>query len=365
MNAYRLKRIQKVLSAPTNRVLDEPVVKRILSIITIASAYIYLAALLIPYSNKSFLLIKLMFVAGGLPWWMIVSFILLRSSMRRITSLPDEYLDEREIGLRDSSFKLGYLVVRRLGLALSALVVLEVAATWVVYYLTPMSYTYNPVHEVTWYEAAIKAINEYVTDVLGEAPVLTLGSLVILLTYVAYSFPLIILAWRDARNKREIVELPSPEVKIDSLAQKFEKTSKVYFRLLIGVAISIPVAFLSVMLMFVLPIFGLLTVAAFAFGPFVYLWAEIKLIIAIFSLKFQNLNLPRRKQLTRLASFASISGAVVPVSFVVAIFNNQNAGPSFWVAIAGGFAAVGCHVAAFISLRLASVELTSGETTSS
>ena len=154
-------------------------------------------------------------------------------------------------------------------------------------------------------------------------------------------------------------------MKITSLSEQFEKTSKVYFRLLIGVAISIPVAILSVMLMFVLPIFGLVTVAAFAFGPFVYLWAEIKLIMAIFSLKFQNLNLPRRKQLTRLASFASISGAVVPASFVVAIFNNQNAGPSFWVAIAGGFAAVGCHVASFITLRLTSVELASGETTSS
>lgn len=364
ISQVRTRRIEKLLAAPTNRILDERVVKRLLCVLLVAGSYVYLAGLLIPFSNKDLLHIKNAFGAGGLPWWMFAAFFLLRSSMRRITSLPDQYLDEREIELRDSSFKLGYLVVRRIGLASSAVVVSATAVTSLAYFFTPQSYAYNPNHEPSWAEVAYKAVNEFIVDVLGEAPIMTIGALIILLTFVAYSFPLIFLAWRDSKTKREPVVVEAREVKIPLLSEQFAKTSKRYFKLLIAVAISLPSSFIFVGLMFVLPIFGLVSVAVYAFGPGVFLWAEIKLIEAILKLKIAGLNLPRRLQLTRLASGAAVSGGLVPAAFLAMTINNELAAGGFWIAIAGGLAAVGFHVAAFISLRLTSVELASRETTS-
>jgi hypothetical protein len=364
---FRARRIQKILAAPTNRVLDASWVKRLLSIVMVAGSYIYLAGLLIPYSNKSLLLVKIAFGAGAFPWWMIAAFFLLRSSMRRITSLPDEYLDEREMELRDSSFKLGYLVIRRIGLALSGLVVLTTTLGYAIYYFTPFSWTSTP--HMTWYENLYKSINDYISDVFGTDPLLTLGSLIILLTYVAYSFPLIILAWRDARNIRESALLDPPvataEFKALELSGQLAKTSKIYFRLLIGAVVSMPGAFGLVTLMFVLPIFGMLAFAAFLFAPAVYFWAEIKLISTVHRLRKFGIAKRRSVQLLTLSILAAIAGATIPSLYFITLSNQDNAVSFLWVAFGAGVVAIGAHTAAFVTIRLTSVELVSGETTSS
>ncbi|MCX8529385.1 MAG: hypothetical protein ORN27_04880 [Rhodoluna sp.] len=367
MKEFRARRIAKILAAPTNRILDEPWVKRILSIVMIAGSYIYLAGLLIPYSNKDLVILKIMFGAGGLPWWMIVAFFLLRSSMRRITSLPDEYLDEREMELRDSSFKLGYLVVGRIGLALSGIVVLITSLGLAIYYFTPFSWTSTP--RPTWYEALYKSINAYISDVFGTDPLLTLGSLVILLTYVAYSFPLIILAWRDARTVPEKAPIAPqvivPKVELPEVSAQLAKTSKIYFRLLIGAVVSLPGAFGLVALMFVLPIFAMLAFAAFLFAPAVYVWAEIKLISTVQKLKKLGLAKSRTVQLLAMSIVAAIAGATIPSLYFIALSNPENVGNLFWVALGAGVVALGTHSAAFVTIRLTSLELVSDETTSS
>jgi hypothetical protein len=333
----------------------------------VAGSYVYLAGLLIPYSNKALLLVKIMFGAGGLPWWMIVAFFLLRSSMRRITSLPDEYLDEREMELRDSSFKLGYLVVRRIGLALSGLVVVTTTLSLAIYYFTPWAWTSTP--HFTWYESLYKSINAYIADVFGTDPVLTLGSLVILLTYVAYSFPLIILAWRDARDVRDNTQIApqvnSPKVELQEVSAQLAKTSKIYFRLLIGAIVALPGAFGLATLMFFMQIFAILAFAAFLFAPAVYFWAEIKLISIVYRLRKFGLVRRRSAQLLTLSILAAIAGVTIPSLFVFAEANPNQAVNLLWVALGAGVVAIVVHCAAFQIIRLTSFELVSGETTSS
>ena len=366
INTIREKRIQRILAAPTNRILDLPWVKRLLCIVMVAGSYMVLASNLIPYSNKDLLMVKILTGASGIPWWMIAAFFVLRSSTRRITSLPDQYLDEREIELRDWAFKMGYLVVRRIGLAISGLILMGYAMFYAFYLFTAFSTFYSaPSEEKTWWGTLLENFNDYLKDVVGPMPILTYASIIFLLTYVAYSFPLILVAWRDARDQLATTSNEPVHTETQLLADQFKRTSKRYFKLLIAAVLSIPGAFGTVFLLFVLPIFSLLTMAAFLFAPAVYIWAEVKVISALFTLKVSGLLKSRQKELLRLAVGAAIAGAAVPGMYGMAVINADLAIAAFWIAIASGLTAVGLHIAAFTTLRLVSNELVSGETTSS
>ncbi|MEY4418425.1 MAG: hypothetical protein RIQ88_863, partial [Actinomycetota bacterium] len=138
-STWRNARIERILSHPARGFIIKPRFRRFLCVMAVLFSYIYLAFLIIPRQDCltssctpvenpttqqwALLIVVMIFytLAFYAPAVMLASFLLLRRSMSRVTSLPDEYLDEREIANRDWAFKTGYLVVRRVGLALALL----------------------------------------------------------------------------------------------------------------------------------------------------------------------------------------------------------------------------------------------------
>lgn len=203
---YKAKRIEHILSAPPSILLSKPWVKRALSVIAVVSSYLALAALIIapPLADKDHYAadyLPLLILANYLPWIMLISFLLLRRSTRRITSLPDEYLDEREIADRDWAFRMGYVVIRRVGLAITALVLAGVVFQYLFPYTT---WGWSSTAEPSFISKATLAVNEFLIDSFAHAPIYVLSGYIVLLTYVAYSFPVILLAWRDAASARSL-----------------------------------------------------------------------------------------------------------------------------------------------------------------
>ena len=119
-------RVERILEAKQSRVLTSPWMRRTLSLVAIVSSYAVLATLLIPtpytisktnrvYADyeamKDNLLYEFRDITQGFALLFLVwSYILLRMSMRRVTLLPNEYLDEMQITNRDWAFKTGYLM---------------------------------------------------------------------------------------------------------------------------------------------------------------------------------------------------------------------------------------------------------------
>jgi|GEM_PF-1839049 len=122
---------------------------------------------------------------------MIALFVALRFAMKSLTSAKDEDLDELQLKLRDDAYRLGYLVVRRVGLG--ALIAISLVSGPVIrfYYdnvaragLAPNNSSYFSIALKAWFEPANLMI--------------FVQSLLFVLTFTAYCFPLVILAWRQA-----------------------------------------------------------------------------------------------------------------------------------------------------------------------
>jgi hypothetical protein len=147
---------------------------------------------------------------------LIWSFILLRISMRRVTLLPNEYLDELQITNRDWAYKNGYLVVRRIGLGVT--IFFAFLATFG-NQMTSFSAGNGPVVK-GW-----RAFERYLTDLSVVDPFSFYFKAFLLLTFVAYSFPIILLAWREARFPEAI-----PEIEEEKQNSPKEKTANFYFK---------------------------------------------------------------------------------------------------------------------------------------
>jgi len=221
-------RIERILTSKQSRLLTSSWMRRTLSIIAIISSYTVLATLLIPTpytiskTNRIYADYELMsknwiydardITQGAAILLLIWSFVLLRISMRRVTLLPDEYLDELQITNRDWAFKTGYLVVRRIGLGVA--IVFGLLATLGNYFLVSSGQVGK----------FFSTMERYVSDLSTEDPFGFYLKAFLLLAFVAYSFPIILLAWREARFPENI-----PVVKpIKELNEK-ESAAKFYF----------------------------------------------------------------------------------------------------------------------------------------
>ena len=151
------------------------------------------------------------------PLILLISFLILRKSMSRVTSLPDEFLDEREIANRDWAFRTGYLVVRRLGLAV-ALVLFVISILG----YTPGSGEFSE-HSSTVFPVA--AFNAYLVALTANDAIGFYLNVVGLLAFVAYSFPLILLAWREAKFPESV-----PQVKKPDITENPKEFARAYFR---------------------------------------------------------------------------------------------------------------------------------------
>lgn len=228
----KIARVERILQAKQSRVLTSPWMRRTLSLVSIISSYLVMASLLIPtpytisktnriYADydamKGNWLFEFRDTTQGLALLLLIwSFILLRISMRRVTLLPNEYLDELQITNRDWAYKNGYLVVRRIGLGVT--IFFAFLATFG-NQMTSFSAGNGPVVK-GW-----RAFERYLTDLSVVDPFSFYFKAFLLLTFVAYSFPIILLAWREARFPEAI-----PEIEEEKQNSPKEKTANFYFK---------------------------------------------------------------------------------------------------------------------------------------
>lgn len=302
---YQAKRIDHILNWPSSRVLVNRWAKRVLAVLTVASSWSYLL-LFIPGMFPS--------MSSKLPYQllsgllMLSSFMLLRQSVMRITSLPDEYLDEREIENRDWAYRLGYLVVRRIGLfATLALIGFAIFVK-----LGSLEITVDNVTKVPGSPSShlYQDASDFIRTFFVLTPLENILMIMVLLTFVAYSFPVILLAWRES-NAVPLVQ-PLTDWK-DSL----RRYSKGYFARLLRIVWVVLLSFVVVIghlqdfliNLFVLSIF---------YSIYVYFWALFIQFEIIGKLKtFETSDdfvAKKRLVLRNLAIASVVIGISIPIS---------------------------------------------------
>lgn len=302
LETWKARRIERIINAPESRVLALGWVKRLLCVVAVVASYADLFGLLISatYEQYDWRMTKnyLVFLS---PIVMITAFLLLRKAMRKVTSLPDEYLDEREIANRNWAFKLGYLVVRRIGLGMAVGFLTLAFISWI-NNLNFSSVTSSfKLRESPIFKAEVW-FQQYVESLLNQVGALGFGfGVFFLLTFVAYSFPLILLAWREAKFST-VPEIVSPEI----LASTLTANARRYFWRLLAAGLMVP---LSISASFFIP--GLLWNLLFiclGYSLYVYFWGLVKIAAALRELK------GRSKALLWLVLASSLVGVWVPVA---------------------------------------------------
>lgn len=197
IEGIRTLRLQGVADEVSVGFLERAWAKRFASIVAVVSSWAFLLSLYVSAALHGEL-VSLGYAvnAFSIPL-MAISFAMLRRSARRVNSLPDEMLDERQIQDRDWAYKMGYLVVRRIGLTLA---ILGAAASLIVWYnQDATAYAFDTDFGTSNLGHIIVSIQTFIEQFFFRNGILACFQLLGLLTYVAYSFPLILLAWREAR----------------------------------------------------------------------------------------------------------------------------------------------------------------------
>jgi hypothetical protein len=289
----RRAKIERLLSTPPSGFWVSKGYRRTLSVVSVVVSYFHLITLLIPTlpqmleqplrneegvldmdkldATENFIADLADFIRGSTifsPLILLTCLLLLRSSMRRITSLPDEYLDELEIVNRDWAFKTGYLVIRRVGLALT---VIGFTTLFILYATRPRTWEWpSPKHPLQGIEDALA---NYFGGLTAGGSFVFYFQVIALLTYVAYAFPIILLAWRESKFNEP---LPKVENLVFKEAPAFAKAYLKRVLIVVGGFIA------SICIGWFVPytlMNGLAFMAIFVtawFGIYVYIWSSIK-----------------------------------------------------------------------------------------
>jgi hypothetical protein len=250
---------------------------------------------------------------------LIWSFFLLRISMRRVTFLPNEYLDELQITNRDWAFKSGYLVVRRIGLGIA--IFFAFLATFG-NEMVSFSAGNGPTVK------AWRAFERYLSDLSTADPFGFYFKAFLLLAFVAYSFPIILLAWREARFPEAI-----PEVNEEKELSPREKTANFYFKVIKWLIICLaavaslytsPSAFMAlapVLSFLLIPIFYWVIPGALV----LFVWASITTAKGIISAKRTGLASEQHKRWANISTmFLTVTlalGLLVGTTLVTGVMN--------------------------------------------
>lgn len=292
----RKAKIERLLSTPPSGFWISKGYRRTLSVVSVVFSYYYLITLLLPVSISEMLqnplraddgvlylddldstenfIYELANVLTGIgtfsPLILLTCLLLLRSSMRRITSLPDEYLDELEIVNRDWAFKTGYLVIRRVGLAST---VIGFITLFILYVTRPRTWEWpNPKHP---FQNVEDALTNYFGGLTEGGSFVFYFQVIALLTYVAYSFPIILLAWRESKFDEP---LPKIENQVFKEAPVFVKAYLKRVLIVVGGFIA------SICIGWFVPYASMNGLAIMAiiltawFGLYVYIWSSIKTV---------------------------------------------------------------------------------------
>ncbi|MCX8529386.1 MAG: hypothetical protein ORN27_04885 [Rhodoluna sp.] len=336
---FREDRISRILDEGTPQLLNQPLLKRALAALAVISSWVTFITLLIathPQVSGDFkTLARWRIVSAAV---MVLSFLFLRVAMRRVTSLPEEFLDEREQTNRDWAFRTGYLVIRRVGLTLVIGVVCFIAGAK---YFENHAFNDN----VMWFYNLNQSAVGYFTELISTVgPFEYFAWLAFVLTYVAYSFPLILLAWREANDGIVVQARRADLTELQSLATR-------YFRKLWRVAIF---GLLAIVSMFTYSLFAFgfiwVIIAWSAYGLYVYLWATSKLAGILISLRETELGdtgKATRRSLLKAFTLSSASGVLIILMFFFATLLGVGLLPAFLF----GFAGVILHLYCFASVR--------------
>ena len=312
----RNARIERILSTPPRGLLISPFVRRLLSVTAVVFSYMYLFALMLPngrfgegsrgmfdqympefyvfdFTEVENLLIAIYDIFGWAGYYapliLLISFLILRKSMSRVTSLPDEFLDEREIANRDWAFRTGYLVVRRLGLAVAlALFVISILG------YTPGSGEFSE-HSSTVFPVA--AFNAYLVALTANDAIGFYLNVVGLLAFVAYSFPLILLAWREAKFPESV-----PQPRRADITENPKEFARAYFRRMLNLVSFTAGLFLIQILGSPFGVQALgnwllfrggtfaIIFAIVGYGLYSYLWASVKTVQLLIKVARNKIN---------------------------------------------------------------------------
>jgi hypothetical protein len=140
---------------------------------------------------------------GYAPWALLVMLICyfgLRKALVRIATAPAGSLDERDLELRNDAFRMAYLVIRRIGLAI---VVLSSATLYVTgtLYRDYFFRTGGKIADFPKVDGPSLISDALVNLFDSNRGVWIVSAVLITLTYCAYSFPLVILGWRQSRKQ--------------------------------------------------------------------------------------------------------------------------------------------------------------------
>ena len=305
LSDMRQAKIERLLSSPPSGFWISKGYRRTLSVVSVVFSYYYLITLLIPIpeilhdplrgknginidkldASERFTY-EFAYVLAGIgtlsPLILLTCLLLLRSSIRRITSLPNEYLDELEIANRDWAFKTGYLVIRRVGLALT---VIGFTTLFILFVTTPRTWQWpGPKHPLQEVKDALVAYFEGLT---ADGVLDFYFQVIALLTYVAYAFPIILLAWRESKFNEA---LPKVENQVFKEAQAFEKA---YLKRVLIVVMGFLGSILIGWLVPYAMMNGLAIMAAVLtawFGVYVYIWSSIKTVEILKAVKSKTSN---------------------------------------------------------------------------
>jgi hypothetical protein len=382
----RRAKIERLLSTPPSGFLVSKGFRRFLCVVAVVFSYFYLFTILVPVqrlvdehirdgkgvinldkldSTQSFLwelASTINWVTYLTPLILLVSFLLLRTSMRRITSLPDEYLDELEIVNRDWAFKTGYLVVRRLGLAVTAVFL----ALWALSFSTNHDYDAegNPIR--TGLETVIFNFDRYLSGLTSTGSINFYFNSIALLTFVAYSFPLILLAWRESKFPEPMPELKKvlPLGATSLIARKyFRRVGIVAFAFIGYVSIQFLAMYLSAehslnqlsdFLIYSGWLFFFLFIAV-PYAMFVYIWASIKTVEILKTARQNNYNQGKNAgaAIGALVFFVvtQLLGISIPILFSQVGNLSSGGGSPILAIFALGLAMIPTQVVSFIFIR--------------
>ena len=299
-------KIERLLNTPPSGFWISKGYRRTLCVVSVVFSYYYLITLLLPVSISEMLqnplraadgvlyldkldatekfIYELANVLTGIgtfsPLILLTCLLLLRSSMRRITSLPDEYLDELEIVNRDWAFKTGYLVIRRVGLALT---VIGFTTLFILFVTRPRTWEWpSPEHPLQGVEDVLAS---YFDGLTAGGSFVFYFQVIALLTYVAYAFPIILLAWRESKFNEP---LPIIENQVFKEAPVFAKAYLKRVLIVVGGFVA------SICIGWFVP-YALMNGLAFMaiilttwFGLYVYIWSSVKTGEILKAVKFKT-----------------------------------------------------------------------------
>jgi len=281
----RQARVERILAAKQSRLLSAPWFRRTLSLVTVVSSFVVLATLLIPTPyviSKTNRIYRDSQLEDGNPLYdlkakafgfalvlMIWGFILLGMSLRRNTLLPEQHLSQLQVTNREWAFKSGSQVVRRAGLGVAMLFgFLAIFGNQ----LASFSSGFGPTPQT------VREFERYISDLSMEDPFGFYFKLFSLIAFMAYSLPLILLAWREAKFKELVPELRSVK-ELSSQAS----TAKLYFDSLRWIVLFLAVLatccsspqmfFATGFILF--PLLNLFIFAVIPGSLFLFIWASI------------------------------------------------------------------------------------------